>query len=219
MLKYFTIHKCIFMCAQKKLNSCLTWSVYIWTLLHPITLLWQSDGWLRVWRLPGERYLSDCTVPSVKFGGGGDYGVGLFFRSWAWPLSSSERNSECFSIPRDFMLPTLWKQFGDGPFLFQHECAPEHKARPIKTWMSKFGLEKLDWPAQSPDLNPIEHLWDELEQRLRARTSRPTSVSDLTNVLLEEWSKNPINTLVNLVESLPRKVEAVLAAKGGPTSY
>ena len=89
----------------------------------------------------------------------------------------------------------------------------------IKTWMSQFGLEELDWPAQSPDLNLIEHLWDELERRLRARPSGPTSVPDLTNALLEEWSKIPINTLLNLVESLPRRAEAVIAAKAGPTSY
>ena len=68
-------------------------------------------------------------------------------------------------------------------------------------------------------LNPIEHLWDEFERSLQTRPSRPTSVSDLTNALLEEWSKIPINTLLNLVESLPRRVEAVIAAKGGPTSY
>uniref|UniRef100_A0A667WWW4 Tc1-like transposase DDE domain-containing protein n=1 Tax=Myripristis murdjan TaxID=586833 RepID=A0A667WWW4_9TELE len=106
-----------------------------------------------------------------------------------------------------------------GPFLFQHDCAPVHKARSIKTWMTESGVDELDWPAQSPDLNPIEYLWDELERRLRARPSRPTSVCDLTNALLEEWSKIPINTLLNLVDSLPRRVEAVIAAKGGPTSY
>ncbi|KAK1790588.1 hypothetical protein P4O66_014464, partial [Electrophorus voltai] len=99
------------------------------------------------------------------------------------------------------------EQFGDGAFLFQHNCAPVQKARSIKTWMSEFGVEELDWPAQSPDLNPIEHLWDELEQRLRARPSPPTSVSDLTNVLLEEWPKPPINSFLNLVECLPRRVE------------
>ena len=47
----------------------------------------------------------------------------------------------------------------------------------------EFGVEELDWPAQSPDLNPIEHLWDELERRLQARPTRPTSVPDLINAL------------------------------------
>ena len=84
--------------------------------------------------------------------------------------------------------------------------------------MSEFVVEELDRPAQSPDLNPIEHLWDELQQRLLARHSRPTSVPDLTNVLLEEWSNIPIDTLLNLVDGLPRRVEAVIAAKGGANS-
>ena len=47
------------------------------------------------------------------------------------------------------MLPTLWEQFGDGPFLFQHDCASVHKARSIKTWMREFGVDELEWPAQS----------------------------------------------------------------------
>jgi len=47
--------------------------------------------------------------------------------------------------------------------------------------------EELHWPAQSPNFNPIEDLWDELEWRLRARPSCPTSVPDLTNALLKEW--------------------------------
>ena len=52
--------------------------------------------------------------------------------------------------------------------------------------MREFGVEELDWPAQSPDFNPTEHLWDELEQRLRDRPSCPTSMPDLTNALTEE---------------------------------
>ena len=94
--------------------------------------------------------------------------MGLFFRSWAWPLSSQLSGNSL-----------------NGPFLFQHDCTPVHKAKSIKTWMSEFGVEELDLCAQSPDLNPIEHLWDELEQRLRTRPSCPTSVSDLTNAFWE----------------------------------
>ena len=53
-------------------------------------------------------------------------------------------------------------------------------------------MEALDWPAQSHDLlNPIEHLWDELERRLQARPNRPTSVPDLTNALVAEWKQLP----------------------------
>ena len=78
---------------------------------------------------------------------------------------------------------------GKGPFLFQHDNAPVNKAGSIQKWFVEIGVEELDWPAQSPDLNPIEHLWDELERRLRARPHRPTSVPDLTNALVAEWKQ------------------------------
>ena len=82
------------------------------------------------------------------------------------------------------VLATLWQQFGEGTFLFQHDNATVHKARSIQKLFVEIGVERLDWPAQNPDLNPIEHLWDELERRLRGRPNRPTSAFDLTNALL-----------------------------------
>ena len=63
-------------------------------------------------------------------------------------------------------LPTLWQQFGEGPFLFEHDNAPMIKVRFTQKWFVEMGVEELDWSAQSPDLNPIEHLWDGLEHRL-----------------------------------------------------
>jgi hypothetical protein len=75
-------------------------------------------------------------------------------------------------------------------------------------------VEELDRLAQSPDLNPIKHLWDELECRLRARPNCPTSVPNLTNALEAEWKQVPATIFQHKVESIPRRVEAVIAARG-----
>jgi hypothetical protein len=89
-----------------------------------------------------------------------------------------------------------------------------HKARSIQKWFVEIDVEELDWPAQSLDLNPIKYLWDELERRLRARPNRPTSVPDLPNAPVAKWNQVPTVLFKHLVESLPRRVEADIAAKG-----
>jgi len=89
-----------------------------------------SDGRVWVWLLPGEQYLPDCIVPSVKFGGEGCFfsGVGL---GPLVPVKGTLNALAYQDILDNFILPTLWEQFGDGPFLFQHDYAPVHKARSI----------------------------------------------------------------------------------------
>ena len=94
-----------------------------------------------------------------------------------------------------------------------------HKARSIQKWFVKIGVEELDWPAQSPDLNPIKNLWDKLECRLRARPNRPTSLPDLTKALVAEGKQVPAAMFQHLVERLPRRVEAVIAENGEPTPH
>jgi hypothetical protein len=80
-------------------------------------------------------------------------------------------------------------------------------------------VPEMDWPAQSPDLNPTEHLWDELERWLCSRPQRPTSLTALATALQEEWAAIPPEMSRHLLVSLPGRVRAVIKPNGGPTRY
>ncbi|KAJ8891811.1 hypothetical protein PR048_004365 [Dryococelus australis] len=84
-------------------------------------------------------------------------------------------------------------------------------------WYADNNVRQLDWPTQSPDLSSIEHLWGELHLRARARQARPKSIAQLMEWLQEEWQRIPVDVLQILVESMPDRVAAVIAARGGPT--
>jgi hypothetical protein len=116
------------------------------------------------------------------------------------------------------MIQTL---FPNNDAIFQDDNAAVHIAGTVQSWFEKHELElqHLPWSTQSPDLNIIQPLWSILETRLRNRFPPPTSLKKLQDVLREEWYKIPLETVKNLDESIPRRIAAVLKAKGGPTQY
>lgn len=76
---------------------------------------------------------------------------------------------------------------------------------------------QLHSPPQSPDMNPIENLWDELDRRVRKRTIK--NKQDLKNALLEEWDLISHDYTKVLVNSMKNRLNAVLQSQGGPTKY
>src|SRR5215813_7771590 len=87
--------------------------------------------------------------------------------------------------------PTLWQSFGEGQFLFQQDNCSIHKSRLAQEWFDEMGVQKLDWPSQSPDLNPIEHFWEELERRLCSQPNRPSLLQALTSTVMDAWKSIP----------------------------
>ena len=75
----------------------------------------------------------------------------------------------------------------------------------------------MAWPAQSPDMNPIENLWDELGRRLDGHM--PQNKGQLWEVVKDEWYKISTEVTKKLVESMPRRLQAVIDARGGHTHY
>jgi hypothetical protein len=185
--------------------------------------MWRSDGRFWVWRMPGERYLPTCVVPTLKFGGGDITTVWVYF-SWnrLGPLVilRGNINAEGYkNILSRCVLSTTDNQFNDDDCLYQHDNVPCHKARSVREWFVDSKVPEMDYPVQSPDLNPIDHLWGKLERRLRSRPQRPTSLTALATALQEEWAAIPPETFRHLVESLPSRVRGVIKAKVGPTRY
>jgi transposase len=101
--------------------------------------------------------------------------------------------------------------------IFQQDHDPNHTAYIIDDFLEQNGIEKLPWPAQSPDLNPIEHLWDEMERRMRAKC--PKNKNEMKKLFVETWNNIGSDVTKKLVESMPRRIRQVILNKGGPTRY
>ncbi|GFX84974.1 transposable element Tcb2 transposase [Trichonephila clavipes] len=80
-------------------------------------------------------------------------------------------------------------------------------------------IQRMEWPACSSDLNPIEHVWDMLGRRIAARPRPPATVRDLEIALLEEWNSIPQSLIDNLIVSMANRCAAVLAVRGDHTPY
>ncbi|GFX22749.1 hypothetical protein TNCV_4838861 [Trichonephila clavipes] len=96
-------------------------------------------------------------------------------------------------------------------FLFMDDNAPCHRTVAADQLLESEDIERMDWPARSPDLNPIEHVWDFLGRRLAARTLPPVTIRELRLALKDEWAAMPQQLIDTLILSMGRRCETCLA--------
>ena len=179
------------------------------------------DGRIKVWRRQGKRFADCCTDRVTSFGGGSIMVWGGISLRGKTDLVIIEGNLNAVRYRDDILEPVAIPYLQNmGPnAILQDDNARPHRARIIGEYLQNLGVERMEWPAASPDLNPIEHLWDQLGRAVRLRVTNRTTLADLRHILIEEWDAIPQQNVARLVTSMRRRCQAVVAAYGSSTRY
>lgn len=181
--------------------------------------LFGSDGRQHVRRPIGTRNDVRYQIPTVKHGGGSVMVWGVFSAQGVGPLVEINGNMNA-AIYKDILERNLLayaEETMPQDWIFQQDNDPKHTSKLLKQWFSASNVRVLSWPSQSPDLNPIEHLWEKLDRQVRKHTY--SNKVTLFKSLKEEWGKIPPACINRLIESMPHSCAAVIAAKGMATKY
>ena len=178
-----------------------------------------NDGRIWVRRRPDEAFLPECMHGTVKYGGGGVMMWACFSHSGPGPMVRIHGilNAQAYITdileavvdPYSEKLPLTW--------IYQQDNAAIHTAKSVKDFFGHQNWRIMQWPAQSPDLNPIENLWTESNKYVKAKA--PRTLDELEKVIIDSWNMISAKTCADLVESMPRRCRAVLRNKGYPTKY
>jgi transposase len=209
-------------CLERSHWTVEDWKKVIWSDESTFAQF-QKSGWGRVWREPGEEFHEDCIASTVKHSP-----QRMFWACFSFfnlgpivPLSGSVNGEAHRETLAKYAIPTVKGQAQKQrkKFYFQEDNAPVHTAKIARDFLLSSGVQVLPWPAQSPDLNPIENIWAFLETRVRSRKPQPSSIRALEQIVEEEWNAIPRDFYRELVRSMPRRIEACITNNGGHTKY
>lgn len=185
--------------------------------------MYGSDGNKYCWKKSDSELTDNHVIPTVKFGGGSIMIWSCFTNDGVGyeKLIMGTMDSKVYiSILQEQYLETLeYYGLDVGETYFQHDNDPKHTSKLTQKWLSDNDINVLKWPSQSPDLNPIENLWFQVKSKLAKYPTPPASTHELWSRFVAEWRAIPTERCQNLISSMPRRIAAVLTAKGGPTKY
>jgi len=197
------------------------WSKVMWSDESQFCFRGDSGNRTFVRRRVGERLKLECMKGTVKHGGGNvmvwgamcSQGVGYFVHI------DEIMTGEVYRLILDAnLLPSAeFLMHGQESWIFQQDNDPKHTSRTAQQWLRENQVTAMDWPPQSPDLNPIENLWDLLDRKRNEIHAR--NAAQLFQILTDAWASILPEDCQKLINSMPRRLQAVIDANGGPINY
>lgn len=206
-------------CRERKNWSATKWNQIIWS---DESLFYRCGNDVRQWvrRRPGEEFDPNCTVPTIKGGGGKVTVWGCITSAGPGPIKRIDGTMDQHvyrGILENTLQPWIKQRFRRKKWVFQHDNDPKHKAKSVQEWLRRRRWDVSDWPAQSPDLNPIEHCWSVVDKSVRIE--KPKNVEELWQVVEKAWKNLDPQYCNKLVLSMNNRCEAVLSNCGYATRY
>ena len=182
-----------------------------------------DDQTRRVWRRRGENAYEDRFLNRRELFGGGGILV--------WGGITHDAKTELMIIQGNLNGMRYTNEILDGPvrlfagamgqndMIFVDDNARPHRNHIANQYVDENSINRMEWPAKSPDLNPIENVWGLMKRRISRRLTNEHTLNDLRAMVLEEWERIPLQTIRRCISSMRRRAEAVIAADGGHTRY
>ncbi|GFW75144.1 transposable element Tcb2 transposase [Trichonephila clavipes] len=175
-----------------------------------------------IWKERGSRNHPSNIIERDRYGGRGVLvwgGIMLGIRTDLHIFDAGSVNGTRYY--NEILLPyvRLFRGAMGLQFLFMDDNAPCHRTVAAEQLLESEDIERMDWSARSPDLNPIEHVWDFLGRRLAARALPPVTIQELRLALQNEWAAMPQQLIDTLILSMGRRCETCLAVRGDHIPY
>ncbi|GFX64354.1 transposable element Tcb2 transposase [Trichonephila clavipes] len=175
-----------------------------------------------IWRERGSRNHPSNIIERDRYGGRGVFvwgGIMLGSRTDLHIFDAGSVNGTRYCNEMLLSYVRLFRGAMGLQFLFMDGNAPCHRTVAAEQLLESEDIERMDWPARSPDLNPIEHVWDFLGRRLAARTLPPVTIRELRLALQDEWAAMSQQLIDTLILSMGRRCETYLAVRGDHIPY